>query len=61
MLVPMFALVVYQHVPAQPAVYAYSVVTLGKQQDRLRCQRSLRDREPGRAQAGASINTKLSR
>ena len=37
--------------------YAYSVVMLGKQQDGLRCQHSLRGREPGRAQAGASIDT----
>jgi hypothetical protein len=39
------------------AIYAYSVVTLGEQQDGLRCQRSLRGRELGRAQAGASIDT----
>jgi hypothetical protein len=33
------------------SIYAYSVVTLGEQQDGLRCQRSLRGRELGRAQA----------
>jgi hypothetical protein len=48
-----------QSVLAVQRFYAYSVVTLGKQQDRLRCQRSLRDREPGRAQAGASINIEI--
>ena len=31
--------------------YAYSVVTLGEQEDKLRCQRSLRGQELGRAQA----------